>query len=129
MTALLTSVMTWANLEADQAFLFAWLPSWAFSLLVMVPFGYVAMLGVSKVVAWMAASLTEFQQNLLTGLMMAVVMESIMAMAVAIRLAGFSAMLPKFWLTALLAGLPIAVVFSVFMTITLKPWLERYLAS
>lgn len=129
MTALLTSVMTWANLKTGDGFLFAWLPSWGFSLLVMVPFGYVAMLGVSRIVAWLASGLTEFQQNLLTGLMMAVVMESIMAMAVAIRLAGFSSALPKFWLTSLLAGLPIAVVFSVFMTITLKPWLERYLAT
>lgn len=129
MTALLTSVMTWANHRNESSFLIAWLPSWGFSLLVMVPFGYLAMLVVSRFVASIASMLSEFQQNLLTGMLMAVVMESIMAMAVAIRLTGFSSALPQYWVTSLLAGLPIALIFSVFMTITLKPWLERYLAS
>ncbi|NRA53039.1 MAG: DUF2798 domain-containing protein [Gammaproteobacteria bacterium] len=127
----LTGIMTYVNLGFTAQFYLNWLTSFALAVCVMLPSGYVMIRLVSALVAKAFSSLSQLKQNIMIGLMMALIMESIMAACTAANTIGFAELELYFvaWRNGLLTALPIGLVLSVLMTLTIKPKLEKFMAS
>lgn len=73
---------------------------------------------------------SKLQQNITFGLGMACIMESIMGVVTTVNLHGYeSSLFASQWSAAFLAALPVGIVFSIVMSLVIKPRLETFLAS
>ncbi|SON51994.1 DUF2798 domain-containing protein [Vibrio tapetis] len=130
MAGSLTGVMTYMNLGYTDSFAADWLGSFVSAVCVM-PFGFALMSLVTNQVNHLMPNTSEIRRNVITGLIMACLMESIMAFATATNNIGFSepsAFLTG-WLNGFLAALPLGMVLVITMSLTIKPKIERILKS
>lgn len=128
---ILTGVMTYMNIGFSDAFFYRWLTSFIFATLVMAPSGSLVMFLVNKIVKRLFQGLSETRQNLIFGVLMAFIMESLMALVTTINNIGL-ADLTQFlsaWMSALLMAIPVGLVLAVTMSLLIKPKIERFLAS
>lgn len=129
MTGVITSVMTWWNLPAGDSFLGAWLKAWLVTFLVMLPMGLILFTAVDRMLKAVFPDIGTLSRGLATGFCMALLMESVMASSVTLRLHGLSADFPSIWLSNFLVSLPIGLAMGMAMSLVVKPRLDRYLAS
>ncbi len=124
----LTFAMTWSSVGFSQGFWRAWLSSFAFCVLCIAPVGGIISLLINKVINAALPSLSKMQQSIVFGLCMAVIMESIMSAVTTANLHGIGTREQFFplWHSALLAALPIGIVFSVLISVVLIPKLEAF---
>lgn len=128
---LLTAIMTSVSILPDQAFIPTWLRAFTFAFLVMLPLGGVIFYLVNKVVQRVFSAFSVLQRNLVHGLTMAFIMESILALITTFNNRGF----PSFELfvkeasLSLLAALPIGIAMACLMSLVIKPKLEKHFAS
>ncbi|MFA0000846.1 DUF2798 domain-containing protein [Vibrio lentus] len=127
----LTAVMTYMNVGFGEAFIGNWFSSLALAVVIMMPIGAVMMTLVTKLVAKVLPNYGEKSRNLVVGLIMAFIMESIMAFVTAANNIGFSdtSALTSGWFNGLIAALPIGLTIMVVMSMTVKPKLERFMKS
>ncbi|MEZ9894739.1 DUF2798 domain-containing protein [Vibrio lentus] len=127
----LTAVMTYMNVGFGEAFIGKWLSSLALVVVIMMPIGMVMMTLVTKLVAKVLPNYGEKARNLVVGLIMAFIMESIMALVTAANNIGFSdtSAFTSGWFNGFIAALPIGLTIMVVMSMTVKPKLERFMKS
>lgn len=129
MTGIFTSVMTAWSRPVGTDFLTAWLPAWGIAICIMAPTGFIIYTLISLMLSRIAPSLTYHKKNIVIGILMAVVMESIMGTIVAVQLVGFSTDFLAILGSNLIAALPFAIVVGVIMNLLIKPRLDRFMAS
>lgn len=127
----LTAVMTYMQVGYDQNFLAHWLQALLSVVIIMMPIGALLMTLLSKAAATRLSQLSEMQRNLLVGVSMAVIMESIMAAITASSNIGFtdSSAFINAWGNGFIAALPVGLTIMVIMSLTIKPKIERFLKS
>ncbi len=127
----LTAVMTYMNVGFGEAFIGNWFSSLALAVVIMMPIGMVMMTLVTKLVAKVLPNYGEKARNLIVGLIMAFIMESIMAFVTAANNIGFSdtSAFTSGWFNGFIAALPIGLAIMVVMSMTVKPKLERFMKS
>ncbi|WP_440874191.1 hypothetical protein [Thalassotalea sp. PLHSN55] len=125
----LTAIMTWVNLLPTQNFIEAWTNALTFAFLVMLPFGAVSFYTINKLIKRFFLSWSTTQKNLLQGVMMAIIIES--AMAIVTVVSNFNVELNAHYLqlifNSLLYALPVGLCFSIVMTLVVKPKVEAHL--
>ncbi|BFM50992.1 DUF2798 domain-containing protein [Marinomonas sp. THO17] len=124
----LTFLMTWRNLGFGEAFLFAWLSSFALCVLCIAPIGGVLSFLVHKLVNTLLPRVHKIQQDIIFGLIMAVLMESIMAIVTTLNVHGWMAVESFFakWSITFVAALPMGIFFSILMSLVIKRRLVAY---
>ncbi|MBU2908028.1 hypothetical protein BCT55_10280 [Vibrio splendidus] len=127
----LTAVMTYMNVGFGEAFIGNWLSSLALVVVIMMPIGVVMMTLVTKLVAKVLPNNGEKARNLVVGLIMAFIMESIMAFVTAANNIGFSdtSAFTSGWFNGFITALPVGLTIMVVMSMTVKPKLERFMKS
>ncbi|WP_394213313.1 DUF2798 domain-containing protein [Psychrobacter piscatorii] len=127
----LTFVMTWNNLGFGDGFLRAWLSSFALCVICIAPIGGVIALLINKILRAVLPDISTVQMNVIFGLCMAVIMESIMAVVTTINLNDFSDWhhFLSMWIASLLTALPIGIFFSIILSLIIKPKLELFWAK
>ncbi|MBU3021319.1 DUF2798 domain-containing protein [Aestuariibacter sp. A3R04] len=131
MVALFTGIMTAISIQPEQAFLATWRRAFVFAFLVMLPMGGLLFYLVDKAVKRIFNEYSVTQRNVIHGLTMAFLMESVLALVTTYNSQGFSS-LDSFFNDAalsLLAALPIGVAMACTMSLFVKPRLERHFAS
>ncbi|MBU2872177.1 DUF2798 domain-containing protein [Colwellia sp. E2M01] len=126
----ITGIMTYVNLTPAQDFISAWLKSFAFAFVVMLPLGVLILTAMSKLIDKFFGSLTSLQKRLLQGVLMAIVMESILAVVTTTVNHGYESHLQFINLvsTSFIYALPVGLAFSCLMTLILQPKLQQFLA-
>lgn len=86
---------------------------------------------INKVLTVILPNVSSVKMNIVFGLCMAVVMESIMAMITTINVNGFSDWnhFIYVWVASLLIALPIGIMFSIILSLMIKPRLEIFWAK
>ncbi|MGR5284361.1 DUF2798 domain-containing protein [Vibrio maritimus] len=127
----LTAVMTYMNVGFGDTFIQQWLSSFALAATVMMPLGMGMMALMTKVVSRLLPEKGEHVRNLVTGLIMAVVMESLLAFITAANTVGFSdaSDFTNGWFNGFIAALPIGLTIMIVMSMTIKPKIEKFLKS
>lgn len=131
MVGLFTGIMTSVSILPEQAFIPTWLKAFSFAFLIMLPMGGVLFYFANKVVQRVFASLSDVQRNLIHGLSMAFIMETILALVTTVNNRGFMAfdLFLKEVSLSLLAALPIGIAMACLMSLVIKPKLEAHLSS
>jgi hypothetical protein len=127
----LTLLMTWKNLGFSDGFMGAWLSSFALCVLCIAPIGGVIALVINRLVNLLFPRLSSVKRNIVFGLLMAALMESIMAVVTTVNLHGFM-MLKEFvgfWVATFVSALPAGLVISVLMSLVIKPKLAAFWAK
>ena len=126
----LTFVMTWNNFGFGDGFL-AWLSSFALCVICIAPIGGVIALLINKILRALLPDISIVQMNVIFGLCMAIIMESIMAVVTTINLNDFSDWhhFLSMWIASLLTALPIGIFFSIILSLIIKPKLELFWAK
>ena len=127
----LTGIMTLANNGYSDVFFTQWFSSFILAVLVMMPSGFILMTLITKIVNALFSNLSEIKENMVVGLIMALCMESIMAATTAVNNVGVadSSLLFEAWFKGVTYALPFGIVLAVVMTLTIKPRLQRFMAS
>ena len=127
----LTGLMTFVNNGFTEFYFSQWGTSFLMALVVMMPSALLMMTLLTKLVHRFFPNLSKFKENMLIGLIMAMFMESIMAGVSSFNSVGVSDLTVFFatWLQGFIYSLPLGVVIAVVMTITIKPKLQKFMAS
>ncbi|AYO19748.1 conserved membrane hypothetical protein [Vibrio owensii] len=127
----LTGVMTYMNVGYSDSFFSDWLRSFLMAIVVLMPTGMVMMTLMTKLVGKLFSRASEKQKNLVVGVFMALIMESVMAFITAANNIGFEdvSLFGSAWLKGLFAALPVAMVLMTITSMTIKPKIERFLKS
>ncbi|WP_220342808.1 DUF2798 domain-containing protein [Marinomonas pollencensis] len=127
----LTGIMTYMNLGYTDGFFYSWMSSFLTALVTVMPAGFILMALVTKLVEKLFPTMGEQKRNLIVGIGMASVMESFMAFSTAMNNIGLSNfdVFYSAWLHALIAALPVSLLISTIMSMTVKPKMERFLRS
>ncbi|HCT72799.1 MULTISPECIES: DUF2798 domain-containing protein [Psychrobacter] len=127
----LTFVMTWNNIGFGDGFLHAWLSSFALCVVCIAPIGGVIAMLINKILRALLPDISAVQMNVIFGLCMAVIMESIMAVVTTMNINDFSDWHHFFymWMASLLTALPIGIFFSIILSLVIKPKLEIFWAK
>ena len=127
----LTGVMTYMNVGYIDTFFADWFSSFLKTVLVMMPFGLLMMTLVTKLLGKLMPKASEKKRNLVVGLNMAVIMESMMAFTTTANNIGFDdmALFANSWLQGFLAALPVGLALITIISMTIKPKVERFLKS
>ncbi|MDO6561797.1 DUF2798 domain-containing protein [Amphritea sp. 1_MG-2023] len=126
----LTGVMTYMNVGYANTFYSDWLSSFLAALILM-PVGFLLMGLITKLVALWLPNANAHARNLVTGGMMACIMESMMAFSTTANTLGFSnfADFLTGWSFSFLAALPLGLTLMMVISLTVKPKIELYLKS
>ncbi|GAB6070909.1 hypothetical protein JCM30760_20060 [Thiomicrorhabdus hydrogeniphila] len=97
----------------------------------MIPVGLLIMKVVSTIIEKWLPNMTTLKHNLLMGLFMACIMETLLAFSTAVNIFGFSSteMFYSAWFQGFLASLPLGLVIMLVMTMSVKPRMEKFLKS
>lgn len=127
----LTGIMTFANVGLTATFVHDWLSSFGFAIVVMMPSGFALMMVINKLADALFPTATKTQRNIIVGISMAFVMESIMSAVTAANNIGFTdiSIFINAWFKGFVVALPLGMIMSIVMAFSLKPKLERFMAS
>ncbi|WP_353505630.1 DUF2798 domain-containing protein [Vibrio sp. SCSIO 43136] len=127
----LTGVMTYMNLGFSDSFFQDWATSFFTTTIFMMPIGFTMMNLVSKLVSKFMPNSSEKKVNLTVGLIMAVIMESLMAFSTAANNIGFNDLehFVTSWAQAFAAALPVGITLMIIISMTIKPKIEEFLRS
>lgn len=127
----LTFAMTWRNVGFGDEFLISWLTSFALCVLCIAPIGGVISMLLNKSLTTILPNISAIKMNILFGFCMAIIMEAIMAAVTTVNIYGFVDVnhFIYVWIASLLAALPIGIVFSIIMSLIVKPKLTLFWAK
>ncbi|WP_022953570.1 DUF2798 domain-containing protein [Leucothrix mucor] len=126
----LTFLMTWRSIGFSDTFVTSWLSSFALCVLCIAPLGGVISYALNRTINAVLPNFSSLQKNITFGFGMAFIMEAIMGAVTTMNLHGYeSSVFASQWSAAFLAALPVGIVFSIVMSLVIKPRLETFLAS
>lgn len=126
----LTFLMTWRSIGFSETFVTSWLSSFALSVLCIAPLGGIISYALNRTINAVLPNFSSLQKNITFGFGMAFIMEAIMGFVTTMNLHGYeSSVFASQWSAAFLAALPVGIVFSIVMSLVIKPRLETFLAS
>jgi hypothetical protein len=127
----LTGVMTYFTLGVTDTFMSDWLQAFVTAVCLMIPAGFTFMMFLNFAVGKLLPEISEIKKNMLIGIIMALFMEAVMAIGSAATNVGFSdlELFSDVWLQAYLTALPLGMLIAVIMTLTLRPKIQRFMAS
>jgi hypothetical protein len=126
----LTFLMTWRSIGFSETFVTSWLSSFALCVLCIAPLGGVISYALNRTINAVLPNFSSLQKNITFGFGMAFIMEAIMGAVTTMNLHGYeSSVFASQWSAAFLAALPVGIVFSIVMSLVIKPRLETFLAS
>jgi hypothetical protein len=128
LVGMMTAIMTLANLTPSQPFLNLWISSFIFALLVILPIGAGIFAILTKLINQFCDPWSGLHKNLLQGILMALIMEAIMAVITTLssHQYGSAAQFSDYFFNSLLYALPVGLCFSCFMALVIKPKLEQH---
>ncbi|BBN83277.1 hypothetical protein PA25_32620 [Pseudoalteromonas sp. A25] len=131
LVGILTFVMTYQNIGFSNSFVEQWLTSTIWAATTMAPIGFVMVAIISKVVNALLPKTRDVIKNAVIGISMAIVMEGFMAAVTTINNVRYVSLeaFVDYWWQAFIIALPVGLLISVFMTLTVKPRLERFMAN
>jgi len=125
----LSGVMTYMNVGYSDTFFNDWLSSFLAAATVM-PIGFFLMGVMTKLVEKWLPNTAAKKRNILLGVMMACIMESIISFATALNNIGFASdLFFTGWLDGFLAALPLGLIIVTTISMTVKPKIEAFLKS
>ncbi|WP_441003816.1 hypothetical protein [Pseudocolwellia agarivorans] len=126
----ITAIMTFANLSVSQDFMPTWISNFVYAFLVLLPMGGIIFTVLNKLINQYFSAWSSLKKNILQGALMALIMESIMAVISILTTHNYTSIhnLSTLFFNSLLYALPVGLIFSLFMTLVLKPKLETYLS-
>ena len=129
MGGLFTGIMTYSSIGYTDTFLTDWLSAFLLAAVTVMPAGFFIMTLLTALAAKLLPGLNEQQRNLVIGVSMAVIMESLLALTTAFHHVGFIEPVAflNAWFNGLIAALPVALLAMVTITMTIKPKIERFL--
>ena len=122
--ALLSGIMTWANVGVSEEFMGRWARSFGVSL-VLLP---VILVGIGQLQKWLDQTLHfvhSLGRKVLASLIIACVIETVLAVGVTAISHPFDAQFAQAWWLAFSRSLPAGVLVGLFMTFFLKPRMDR----
>ncbi|RBP53584.1 DUF2798 domain-containing protein [Arenicella xantha] len=127
----LTGIMTYVNVGVRESFWSDWLSSFAIAVPIMAPAGLLFMTLTGKFLLQVMPNGHKTLHQIITGLLMAFFMESILAVSTTANLLGFTDIVAfvSAWQQAFSAGLPFGLCMALLMSLALKPKLDRFMAS
>lgn len=127
----LTAVMTYMNVGFSETFLTDWLSTFALAALVMAPLGFSMMWLLNKLVDTFLSQYSNTVKNIFIGVLMAVIMEGTMSAVSVGNNLGFVSLssFSTAWMRAFSAALPVGLVITVIMTMTVKPRLTKFMQN
>ncbi|TEW56831.1 DUF2798 domain-containing protein [Psychromonas sp. RZ22] len=127
--ASITAIMTFANLSASQHFIGAWIHSFIFAFLILLPLGAGIFITLNKLINRALPSWSTLHKNLLQGALMALIMESFMAVITVLSGHSYESInqFSTLFFNSLLYALPVGLSLSLLMTLLIKPKLEKHL--
>ena len=127
----LTGLMTWANTGFSEAFLPNWGISFLKAALVLLPLAFLLMGLFEKVLVRFMPTTSALKRNILLGVLMSVVMQSLMALITAGTEAGFGDMsvVKTLWKNAFITAYPVGLTLALLLTTTVRPWLLAMLRA
>ncbi|RKF18000.1 DUF2798 domain-containing protein [Alginatibacterium sediminis] len=127
----LTGAMTYMQLGFDQSFFSNWLQSFIGVAIFMMPLGFVFTTTLTLLTNKLLPKLSEMKRNLIVGLLMAVLMESMMAFVTTVNNIGLESRADFIsgWIDAFVVAIPIGLTLMVTMSLTIKPKIENFLKS
>ena len=124
----LTGVMTYMNVGYSDTFfiLRSLLVAYA-----IMPIGFLLMGLVTKFINHKLPNTKAYKRNLITGMLMARIMESMLAFSTASKTIGFANQTAFLngWLEGFLVALPVGLALMVIVSMTIKPKIEAFLKS
>ena len=127
----LTFLMPYMINGFSDTFYFDWGTSYLIAMFVMAPTGFTAMFLFSKAIDALIPNAADLIKKVITGLLMALVMESVMSATTTANNIGFSDSTAYFdtWLNGFIGSLPLGLVIAMSMTFLVKPRLEKFMQS
>lgn len=127
----LTGVMTYVNVGYTDSFLTDWLSSFLIAAVTVIPAGIVVITLLTKLIEKLLPNINANIRNIVIGALMAVVMESAMALTTTFNNLGFEnyQAFINTWIDSFLAALPVALSLIIIISMTIKPKIERFLKS
>lgn len=127
----ITAIMTWANLLPSQSFFNTWVSSFLFTFIILLPIGGIIFVTLNKLINLYFSAWADVQKNLLQGVLMAIIMESIMAIILTINNGGYESLtqFSQLFFNSLFYALPVGLTFALTMTLVIKPRIQAYLAN
>ncbi len=127
----LTGIMTYMNTGFSENFIPYWLSSFTITALFVIPASFGLMSLISKWVESLLPHYKTHHRQLITGVTMALIMESIMAVSTTANIVGFSDSdaFAAAWLHSFAAALPFGLCMALIMSLYLKPKLAQFLAN
>lgn len=124
----LTGIMTWVNAGFTDDFINTWLQSFGTALLIMTPMAGLLMTIFDKLARSLLPRASTKMRNILAGLFMSVIMQSVMSLVTAATTVGFNDIghFCTVWVSTLLSVFPIGFVLIMALATWIKP---RILAS
>jgi len=127
----LTAIMSYVNLLPTQDFLSTWLKAFSFAFIVMLPMGIVLFSSINKLINKFFPSLSDIQKKLSQGIVMAVIMELLLAIVTTLINHGYQGHSHFFGIVgnSFIYAIPVGITFACLMTLVLQPKLARFLAT
>lgn len=124
----ITFFITWRNIGFSEDFITSWLSSFALCVAFIAPIGGLVALLLNRVISILLPLASDVKINLIFGLSIAVVMESIMSAITTLNIHGLvdADDFFNFWFSGLIAALPAGIIFSVILSLFIKPRLEKF---
>lgn len=128
---ILTGLMTWANTGFSESFLPNWGISYLKAVFVLLPFAFLLMGIFDQLLSRLLPGLAPLRRRVLLGLIMAMIMQSLMALMTAGTQAGFGdmALVGQLWINAFITAFPVGLVLALTLTTTVRPWLMAMLRA
>lgn len=127
----ITGTMTYLNLGFTETFFADWATNFFTALVTVIPMGFTLMALLTKGAQRLLPNMAAKARDALVGIIMALVMESGMALTSAYHTVGLSnrADFVEAWMNGVLGALPVALVLMITVSMTIKPKVEKLLKS
>jgi uncharacterized BrkB/YihY/UPF0761 family membrane protein len=127
----ITGTMTYLSLGYTDTFFMDWVKNFFTALVTVIPLGFTLMMLLTKYSQKLLPNMAEKVRNALVGALMALIMESGMALTSAYNSVGWGdqSKFATVWLDGVLGALPVALVLMMTVSMTIKPKVEKFLNS
>ena len=127
----LTGLMTYINIGFIDTFFINWFTSFIIAILVMIPTGLLFIHVIERLIELLVPHTNPFKKQLITGVSMALVMETVMSASTATNTVGYAnaTVFLTAWGQSFITALPLGLCIGVIMSTVLKPKLKSFITS
>lgn len=127
----LTGVITYMNIGFTSEYLSSWMSSFVLVVILMMPIGMGMTVLITKLINRLIPKKSEGVRNLIIGIIMAIVMESFMALVGTLNNIEFHNASEFYirWLNGFLGALPLGLIIMLVMSMGMKPRIEQFIKN